>query len=160
MKITSCVLNCMNIEDLTGNVLVETDWEFYVDRNELAWLTDSVGLTKYADENKTITAKIHNRGGYPVPFSIQNVPDWVHVTPDAGTLVANEIRDIEFKVDSTLALGWYADSIVLHTETGQNPFFMGGDEPLPFGARIICRPPDWNLNPVLYQLTMNMNLRL
>jgi hypothetical protein len=148
------------IEDLTGNILIESDWEFYVDRNELAWLTDSIGLTKYADENKVISAKIHNRGGYPVPFSIENVPDWVHVTPDAGTLVPNEIRDIEFRVDSTLALGWYADSIILHTETGLNPFFMGGDEALPLGARIICRPPSWNLNPALYQLTMNMNLRL
>ncbi len=148
------------IEDLTGNVLIQTDWEFYVDRNELAWLTDSVGVTKYEDENKAITAKIHNRGGYPIPFSIQNVPDWVHVTPDAGTLVANEVRDIEFKVDSTLALGWYADSIILHTETGQNPFFMGGDEPLPFGVRTICRPPDWKVNPSQYQLTMTLITRL
>ncbi|MBK9981979.1 MAG: T9SS type A sorting domain-containing protein [Saprospiraceae bacterium] len=148
------------IEDLTGNVLIQTDWEFYVDRNELAWLTDSVGVTKYADENKAITAKIHNRGGYPVPFSIQNVPDWVHVTPDAGTLVANEVRDIEFKVDSTLALGWYADSIILHTETGQNPFFMGGDELLPFGVRTICRPPDWKVDPSQYQLTMTLITRV
>jgi hypothetical protein len=148
------------IEDLTGNVLIEEEWEFYVDRNELAWLTDSVGLTKYVDENKTITAKIHNRGGYPVPFSIQNVPDWVHVTPDAGTLVANEIRDISFTVDSSIAIGNYADSIVLHTETGENPFFMGGEEALPFGTRVICRPPYWNLVPGNYQLTMNMILRL
>ncbi|MDQ3017787.1 MAG: hypothetical protein M3R25_13835, partial [Bacteroidota bacterium] len=147
------------IEDLTGNMMIGTDWEFYVDRNELAWLTDSIGLTKFADENKTITAKIHNRGGYPVPFTIQNIPDWLHVTPDAGTLVPNEIRDVEFKVDSTVALGWFSDSIILHTETGENPFFMGGDEALPFGARVICRPPNWNLNPALYQLTMNMSLQ-
>ncbi len=147
------------IEDLTGNVLIETDWEFYVDRNELAWLTDSIGLTKYEDENKTITAKIHNRGGYPVPFTIQNIPDYVHVTPDAGTMVPNEIREIQFTVDSTVARGWYSDSIILHTETGENPFFMGGDEVLPFGARVICRPPSWHMNPALYQLTMNMNLR-
>ena len=149
-----------NIEDLTGNMMIEEDWEFYVDRNELAWLTDSTGLTKYADENKTVTAKIHNRGGYPVPFTIQNVPNWVHVTPDAGTLVANEIRDISFTVDSSIAIGNYTDSIILHTETGENPFFMGGEEPLPFGARIICRPPYWNLVPGNYQLTMNMILRL
>jgi hypothetical protein len=147
------------IEDLTGNVLIEEEWEFYVDRNELAWLTDSIGLTKYADENKTITAKIHNRGGYPVPFTIQNIPDHVHVTPDAGTLVPNEIRDIQFTVDSTVAMGWYSDSIILHTETGENPFFMGGDEVLPFGARVICRPPGWHVDPATYQLTMNMNLR-
>jgi hypothetical protein len=149
-----------DIEDLTGNVMDETEWEFYVDRNELAWLTDSVGLTKYADENKSVTAKIHNRGGYPVPFTIQNVPAWVHVTPNAGTLVANEVREIQFSVDSTVALGLYSGPITLHTQTGENPFFMGGDEALPFGARVICRPPNWSLNPALYSLTMNMNLRL
>jgi hypothetical protein len=68
--------------------------------------------------------------------------------------------EIEFKVDSTIALGWYSDSIVMHTETGLNPFFMGGDEILPFGARVICRPPFWKINPADYALTMNMNLRL
>lgn len=149
-----------DIQDLTGNVLIGTEWEFYVDRNELAWLTDSIGLTKYADENKTIVAKIHNRGGYPVPFTMQDVPAWVHVTPNTGTLMPNEIRDIQFTVDSTVALGVYADSIILHTETGQNPFFMGGDEGLPVGVRVICRPPNWNINPAAFQLTMNMNLKL
>jgi hypothetical protein len=149
-----------NIEDLTGNVMTETEWEFYVDRNELAWLTDSVGLTKYADENKSITAKIHNRGGYPVPFTIQNAPAWIHVTPDAGTLVANEIREIQFSLDSTIALGLYDNSINLHTETGQNPFFMGGDENLTVGARVICRPPNWKMDPSSFTLTMNMNVRL
>ncbi|MCK6694621.1 MAG: hypothetical protein L6Q97_21300, partial [Thermoanaerobaculia bacterium] len=149
-----------NIQDLTGNVLVGTEWEFYVDRNELAWLTDSIGVTKYADENKTLGAKIHNRGGYPVPFSIQNVPAWVHVTPNTGTLMPNEIRDIQFSVDSSLTLGLWTDSITLHTETGQNPFFMGGDEGLPLGVRVICRPPSWNLNPAQYELSMNLTVRL
>ena len=149
-----------NIQDLTGNVLIGTEWEFYVDRNELAWLTDSIGMTKFEDENKSITAKIHNRGGYPVPFTIQNIPGWVNVAPSAGTLVANEIRDVVFTVDSTVARGDYTDSIILHTETGQNPFFMGGDEGLPLGVRVLCRPPRWNINPADYQLTMNMNVKL
>jgi len=136
-----------NIEDLVGNTNVFEKWEFYVDRNELAWLTDSIELTKYVDESKTITAKIHNRGGYPVPFSIKSIPDWVHVTPDRGTLVANEIQEIQFRVDSLVPIGWLSDSIILHTETGLNPFFMGGDEVLNVSARVICRPPVWVLNP-------------
>jgi hypothetical protein len=48
----------------------------------------------------------------------------------------------------------------LHTETGQNPFFMGGDEPLPMGVRVVCRPPDWDLRAGLYENTMNMVLQL
>jgi hypothetical protein len=149
-----------DIEDLTGNSLDFEKWEFYVDRNELAWLTDSAGMTKFEDETKTITANIHNRGGYPVPFSIENIPHWVHVVPTQGTLAPNEIRPVSFTVDSTLAFGLWADSIVLHTETGQNPFFMGGDEGLPFGVRVVCRPPDWNLNVSLFENSENMVLEL
>ncbi|MCK6692632.1 MAG: T9SS type A sorting domain-containing protein [Thermoanaerobaculia bacterium] len=153
------------IEDLVGNAFNGTKfnkgvWEFYVDRNELAWLTDSVGMTKYEDENKTVVANIHNRGGYPVPFKILNAPDWVHITPDQGTLAANEIRQVYFTVDSSLAFGRWSDSIVLRTETGQNPFFMGGDEALPVGARVVCRPPYGFVNAGLYENTMSLVLKV
>ncbi len=148
------------IEDKTGNKLIYEQWEFYVDRNELAWLSDSVGMTKYEDQTKTIVANIHNRGGYPVPFTIKDIPDWVHVVPNQGTLAANEIRPISFTVDSTLAFGLWSDSITMHTETGQNPFFMGGDERIPFGARVVCRPPASDLNANLFENTENMVLEL
>lgn len=149
-----------NIEDLTGNKRDILKWEFYVDRNELGWLTDSLGITKFEDQTKTGVANIHNRGGYPVPFKIQGVPDWVHVVPNQGTLAPNEIRPINFTVDSTLAFGLWSDSITLHTETGQNPFFMGGDEGLPLGVRVVCRPPNWNLNPNMFENSENMVLEL
>jgi len=149
-----------DIEDKTGNNLVYEQWEFYVDRNELAWLTDSVGITKFEDENKTAVANIHNRGGSPVPFIIENVPNWVKIVPNQGTLAPNESRPISFTVDSTLAFGLWSDSIVLHTVTGQNPFFMGGDEGLPFGVRVVCRPTINNLNPAQFENTFNMIVAL
>jgi hypothetical protein len=153
------------IEDLVGNTFNGTKfnkgfWEFYVDRNELAWLTDSLGMTKFEDENRTITANIHNRGGYPVPFKILGAPDWLHVSPNQGTLAANEIRPINFTVDPSLAFGRWSDTIVLQTQTGQNPFFMGGDEPLPVGVRVVCRPPYSPVNLAQYQNTMNMILKV
>jgi hypothetical protein len=154
-----------DIKDLTGNNLLFEKWEFYVDRNELAWLTDSIELTKYSDESKTITAKIHNRGGYPVPYTMINLPEWVHVSPSSGTLVANEIEEISFTVDENVPLGYLSDSIVMHTEIGENPFFMGGDEILNMTARVICRPDEWILNPdnfnaSEYSFSMNFNLSL
>ena len=78
---------------------------------------------------------------------MQSIPDWVHVSPNAGTLVANEIEEIHFTVDETVPLGWLSDSIIMHTETGLNPFFMGGDEVLNMAARVICRPDKWIINP-------------
>ncbi len=149
-----------NVKDLIGNVRDYLDWEFYVDRNELAWLTDSAGITKYEDEAKSVTVKIHNRAGSPVPFMIDSIPDWLHVQPDAGTMVPNEIRDITFTAPDSIELGWWKDSIVLHTESGLNSFFMGGDEALPFDVRTICRPPDWTVDPGLYQQTMTLICRV
>ncbi len=149
-----------NIEDLTGNKRDFLKWEFFVDRNELAWLTDSLGITRYEDEPKTITANIHNRGGYPVPFNILGAPDWLHVSPNQGTLAANEIRPIHFTTDPGLAFGHWRDTIVLQTQTGQNPFFMGGDEPLPLGVRVVCRPPYEGFNPNAYENSMTMVLRV
>ncbi len=148
------------IEDLTGNESTFLQWEFFVDRNELAWLTDSLGLTKYEEENKTVTANIHNRGGYPVPYKILGVPDWLHVSPDQGTLAANEIRPINFTVNSDLAFGRWSDTILLETQTGQNPFFMGGSEPLPIGVRVVCRPPYGPNNFSHFENAMGMVLQV
>jgi hypothetical protein len=149
-----------NIEDLTGNKSTFLKWEFYVDRNELGWLTDSVGMTKYLEQTKTVTAAVHNRGGYPVPFEINSVPAWIQVVPNKGTLAPNESRAIAFIADSSLAFGSWADSVVLHTVTGQNPFFMGGDEGLPVGVRVLCRPPEWNIAAGLYENSMNLVLEV
>ncbi len=149
-----------DIEDLTGNKSTYLKWEFYVDRNELGWLTDSIGMSKYLEDTKTMTASIHNRGGYPVPFEINSVPAWIQVVPNKGTLAPNESRAISFIADSSLAFGHWADSVVLHTVTGQNPFFMGGDEGLPVGVRVLCRPPDWNISAGLYENSMNLVLEV
>ncbi|NOT38307.1 MAG: T9SS type A sorting domain-containing protein [Saprospiraceae bacterium] len=136
-----------NIEDLVGNKMDETKWEFYVDRNELAWLSDSISLTKYDDETKSITAKIHNRGGYPVPYTLIDIPSWIHAVPSSGTLVANEIEEVTFTVKDDIPIGTYFDSIKLQTVTGANPFFMGGTEAIIMKTRIICRPPAWVIDP-------------
>lgn len=149
-----------NIQDKTGNTLGFEKWEFFVDRNELGWLTDSLGVTKYEDDTRTGIANIHNRGGSPMNFTILGAPDWVRVVPNKGTLAPNEVRPIRFEVDSSLAFGHWRDTVILHTETGQNPFFMGGDEPLPMGVRVVCRPPDWDLRAGVYENTMNMVLQL
>ncbi len=149
-----------DIEDLVGNKSTAFIWEFYVDRNELAWLTDSLGITKFENESKTGIANIHNRGGYPVPFTILNAPDWVHVTPNQGTLAPNEIRPVSFTIDPNLAFGHWTDSIVLHTETNPNPFFMGGDEGLPLGVRVVCHPPYGTVNLAQFENTMGMVLKV
>lgn len=147
------------IQDKIGNKQVYDEWEFYVDRNELAWLTDSLGMTKFEDDTRTVTANIQNQGGSPINFSIQGVPSWARVVPNKGSLAPNEVRPIRFEVDSSLAFGHWRDTVILRTETGQNPFFMGGDEALPIGVRVVCRPPNWDLDAGIFENSMNMILQ-
>ncbi len=153
-----------NIEDLTGNKNLYEKWEFYVDRNELAWLEDTSQIVKYPDESKSIKVEIHNRGGYPVPFTIL-APEYLNVSPNKGTLVANETEEISFTVDENVTIGDYMDSVVLVTETGLNPFFMGGKEVLMMNTRVICRPPVWVIDPKSfdnsqYDFSMNFIIKL
>lgn len=148
-----------DIEDKTGNKRDYLEWEFKVDRNELAWLTDSVGMTKDVHETKTMTASIHNRSGSTVPFKIINSLPWVRVVPDTGVLVANEIKPIQFIVDSTLAVGSWSGVDTLKTiHVGQ--YIKGGSEPLKIGARVLCDRPKWSLNAGLYENTMNLVLKV
>lgn len=154
-----------NVQDLTGNINPYEKWEFYVDRNELAWLEDTVSVVKYDDEVKSVKVNIQNRGGYPVPYSLQNIPTWMKVYPVSGTLVANETEEITIEVSDDVPLGNYFDSIVLRTETGLNPFFMGGDEVLIINTRVICRPPVWVIDPAAFDaspfnFSMNYILKL
>lgn len=144
------------LQDLTGNKIADPlVWEFFVDRNELAWLTDSVGMTLYEDETARVTAKVHNRSGTPMPFSIEDAPDWVRVFPDTGYLVANEVMDINFEVEANaLGMGSWSDRITLKTHPGQNPNYWGGTETLRLGARVISRPPNWEVDPNEFQMTM------
>ncbi len=151
-----------SLQDLTGNKIAEPlVWEFFVDRNELAWLTDSVGMTKYEDETSRVSAKVHNRSGSAMPFSIEGTPDWVRVYPDTGYLVPNEVLEIIFEVEeNTLAFGNWSDTVFMKTHPGQNPNYWGGEEPLRLGARVICRPPAWTFEPGQFLNTMNLSLDL
>lgn len=148
------------IQDKIGNKQVFDKWEFYVDRNELAWLTDSAGTTQFEGEAKTFTASIHNRGGAPMPFQLLDLPTWVRAVPDRGTLAPNEIRAIQFETPAGLGFGHWQDSVTLRTITGQNPFFMGGDEHLPIGVRVVCRPPVWKIQPEQFEHSMNVVLQV
>lgn len=148
-----------DIEDKTGNKGGPISWEFRVDRNELAWLTDSVGMTKDVHETKIMTASIHNRSGSTVPFKIINSLPWVRVVPDTGVMVANEIKPIQFIVDSTLAIGSWSGVDTLKTILVGN-YINGGSEPLKIGARVLCDRPGWNLSAGQYENTMNLVLRV
>jgi hypothetical protein len=83
----------------------------------------------------------------------------VRVVPDTGVLVANEIKPIQFIVDSTLAIGSWSGVDTLKTILVGN-YINGGSEPLKIGVRVLCDRPGWNLSAGQYENTMNLVLRV
>ena len=155
-----------NLEDMAGNATGTDPMrfqsripEFYVNRNELSWLEDTLLITKHLSQTRTVVASVHNSSGSPVNFKITGAPDWVHIVPDQGSLAPNEILPISFTIDSSLAFGVWNGTVNLETQPGMNPFFMGGTEPLPVRVRVICSPPAWEFEPEQYENSMNMVLK-
>jgi hypothetical protein len=148
------------IEDLTGNNGTYLNWEFFVDRNELAWLTDSLGITKFEDEPKP--GRQHPQPGR-LPGAVhhpRDAPDWVHVVPNQGTLAPNEIRP------GSVSRGFHAGfrALVGHHRAahrnGPESLLHGRRRRLPIGVRVVCRPPYGPVNRRLYENTMSMVLKV
>ena len=141
-----------NIKDLAANAVVEKKWEFFCDRNPIRWVGGNVDIMKYENEFITLTRKIENAGGQATNFEILGVPDWMHVSPKIGTLPPGSATEITFEFDSSMVFGAFVDTLRLDVVEGVEPLYVS--------ARVICRPPVWEIRPSDFTYSMNMSLQL
>jgi hypothetical protein len=111
-----------------------------------------VDVTKYPDEYLTIERKIQNDGGQIVDYSIEGTPTWMRVSPKSGSIAPGASQVVKLELDSTLAFGAYVDTLRLIAPDGTEPLYVN--------ARVVCRPPEWKVNPSEFTYTMNMSLQL
>ncbi len=162
-------LKLAQIKDLAGNIMdanpssapVDTvyNFEFYVNRNPIAWEGGDVTAVKYDDEVATITRKLINNGASPMDFSFMDltpnpgrdtlrVPSWMTVTPMSGTVNPGTAKIISLTFDADLIGGNYAHELRARTTMG--------DEPMLVDLQNLCHPPDWPL--ALYEYEFNMTI--
>ena len=154
----------LDIEDLVGNTFDSIQWEFFADQNALSWSVNNIEDNKYEDEAKTLYREITNEGGSaqlyrihgslpgPITGAADPIPNWVNVFPLEGLLAPGEQQIITFEFDEFMAIGTYPDT-----------FYMsgpGGDEPIIIDFRVLCRPPEWEINPNDFSETMNFSFQL
>lgn len=152
------------IKDLYENAMIDTiSWEFWVNRNPIAWSGGDVTATKFEDETITVTRQLVNNGSSAMTFNFIDLnpnpgravlqpADWMTVSPTSGTVNPGSAQTITIAFDADLIGGLYADSLQVRT--------VMGDEFIRVSLENLCYPPDWTINPAQYDFTMTVTAEI
>ena len=138
------------VEDKYGNRMASpVTWTAYVHRNQLRWEDERRNLTKEIYEPMDFVSTIKNTGGQQIGFSIINLPAWLTCSPSVGVINPESTLELTFTIYPALNIGEYNADIVLRTENGF-------DEKLPITVSVYKKPPDWSVDPIGFDYSMNI----
>jgi len=140
------------IEDLYGNATDLIEWEFVMNNAALYWEGDDIVEVVEEGNELSVTRMIRNQGGQTTNFNLTDIPEWLQVIPRQGSVDPGRTQIVEFRFPASLSGGFYFNTIVMET--------IDGDKPLDIDLRVICEPPDWNINPANFSFSMNLTLEL
>ena len=142
-----------NIRDMRGNISAVENWTAFVRRNAIRWDEDPINLVMEEGNIVTFPARIINTGGTSVNYIITDLPDWLTVTPNAGTLPPMGNRTLTFSINSAINVGNYEHAIGLSSGNGVT-------EQLPLQLKVRRQRPDWEVNPHDFENSMNLMGRI
>ena len=152
-KIENCILDITtkDVKDMFGNSMEAAEkWSAFVDVNEVKWSNEHFELEKLIYDTLSFSTYIVNNSGLQQNFSIENVPEWLSVSQETGTLAPMSSQQITFTVNPGVNIGRYSTDINLHTDYDFN-------EKLLVNLRVYNNlPADWNINPQNYVYSMNI----
>lgn len=138
------------VKDLQGNTMSSPKtWIAYININQVFWEESLREFRKDVEEKLQFTSKIINAGGASKDFTIQNIPEWLTVTPQNGTLAPNSELEIHFEVDPLLNIGNYTQDLLLLTD-------FRFPEKLTIDLTVREKEPIWELNPADFQNSMGV----
>ncbi len=138
------------VEDLYGNRSSDpVQWEFFVNRNPLAWVGNAINnVVIWVEDSFQTTRTLMNVGGSNRSYEITNIPDWLTVFPTGGILPPGGAETITFVLNQEPGAGHYIQTVYAHGTMG--------DEPMPVDIRVLCHPPTWEFSPMNYEYSMNI----
>ncbi len=138
------------VRDVNGNEIVNpVTWSAYIDRNQLKWSESEVSIEKPVYEMKKFTVKAVNKGGSVQHFTIENMPEWLTVEPESGTINPSSSLDITFTIDEGLNIGSYNEVVYMRNDNNVV-------EALPLDIKVNGEKPDWSVNPKDFKYSMNV----
>ncbi|MBN2010030.1 T9SS type A sorting domain-containing protein [candidate division KSB1 bacterium] len=150
----SLIENCQlditvsNLKDMNGNVMASpVTWDVFVDRNPLQWVQQSIDEIKNINEGHSFVAEIHNRTGLRQSYEIVNLPDWLSVSPNEGSIDPLKNTTLTFSVHPGLNTGRYASAAYIQSD-------FGFEQALPINMRVLAPPPAWKVNSASFENSM------
>ena len=139
------------LTDLHGNMLASpVTWSAYVDRNQVVWEEESRIFEIEAGEDLTFQTSIRNNSGTVQQFALHNLPVWLSVTPQSGTILPLSTREMTFTIREGINIGQYVQDVYLRSD-------FGFDERFVLDVKVRKLPPtDWEINPADYQFSMSV----
>jgi hypothetical protein len=128
-------------------------WTAYVKRNEVSWFVDGyneiVDLVKNSGDEKEFEITLLNNGGNGQPYTITNIPSWLHLSSTSGTISPDSQINITATIDKELTAGEYLENMYLQTD-------FGYDEKLQIKLRVLAPEPEWEIDPTDFEYSMNV----
>lgn len=146
-----------HITDIHGNpmrvplgttYIDSTSWEFVVQKSPVRWLGGDITIVKYPDETVQVTRQLVNISGFPSSYYLRNIPNWLSVSSVQGTVPNQGNVPITFTFGTGITNGDYDITVTDST--------VFGDQPLRIHLQLVCRPPNWTVNPAAFQYSMNI----
>lgn len=138
------------IQDVNGNEISSPIvWTAFINRNHIKWSEPTVSVEGNLYEGIDFSVDIVNIGGMYQNYTLQNVPSWLSVSAESGTIKPQSSITIDFHVDEALNVGTYDQVIYLINENGVA-------RALSLIVKINGETPDWNVNPADYRYNMNI----
>ena len=134
--------------DLYGNVGDTVRHAFKVNRNPISWSAPEVSTTAIIGTPTKQTISLNNIGSNEKAFNITGLPDWLTVNTSEGTLNPGGNWDIVFTISPDINVGDFVDTVFAETPDG--------NEPLALKVASMCEYPNWPLDKLSYQYSMNI----
>lgn len=139
-----------DVEDLAGNAIKDpVVMTVFVDRNQLKWGNKYVTRNVKYGESDKFSVDIRNHGGTTLSYIIEDLPSWLTVDMEQGTLNPTNETPVNFTVNKNLDPGEHSALIYLTDEKDLS-------EPLLVTVNVEAEKPNWAVDRTKYPDNMNI----
>lgn len=153
MEGTTLTVAVKGVVDAYDNECEPVTWTAYVQQNPLVWSEDNYNVRLQSGEEHHFSLEINNVGTKTEYWTLSELPAWLEVDNEVGTLEPGEKKTLNFTVNDAIAVGRHEATIYL----------AGTDNvltPLDLQVTIVGNEPNWNVNPADYSNSMMLIARL
>ncbi len=150
-RVDGCTLEftVKRVQDLNGNYGNPITWTAYMNKNTLVWADDALSLEQESGEETDFSVAVSNNGGSSKTWYISDMPSWLSVDKESGTLSALSSKTLNFTVLNSTPIGYYEAAVLLVGEDSLT-------DRLDLSLKVTGVRPEWEVDPSAYELNMNV----